>query len=256
MGAHIDFSRQQRDAGCASDLALDRLVTGEPVETAIASHVAGCARCAERLTGFRRDQALAAPIVTELRRRARSTARVARRRWLGAALPLVAAAALLVLLLPRLLRDPTGVRPKGHGAALALDVVVRHADGRIEALQDHGRVRAGDRIRFVVSAAEPGHLVILGLDAAGTVSVYLADGSDPHRIAPGARQAMPGSILLDATPGAERLVALECAARFPVADAVDAGRRALGAAARDPRRAGPLGLPGCQEAALTMDKSE
>ena len=133
---------------------------------------------------------------------------------------------------------------------------MRHADGHIEALEPNGRVRAGDAIRFLVSTPRAGHLVILGLDAAGTVSVYVADGDEPHPVERGRKQAMPGSIVLDATPGAERLVALECDARFSVANAVDAGRRSLERAARDPRRASPLDLPGCQEAALTMDKSQ
>jgi hypothetical protein len=146
-----------------------------------------------------------------------------------------------------------GEREKGS-SALALDVVVKHANGHVEALGADGRVRAGDAIRFLVSAPRAGHLVILGLDAAGQVSVYVADGDDAHKIDRGTRQAMPGSIILDATPGAERLVALECEARFPVAQAVDAGRRSLENAAHDPRRVGTLGLPGCLETSLTMDK--
>src|SRR5262249_44423473 len=155
--------------------------------------------------------------------------------------PLFAAAAVLLLLLPRLLHGPSGSEREKGLSTLALDVVVRHADGRIEALAPGGHVRAGDAVRFLVSTPRPGHLVILGLDTAGQVSVYVADGDGPHRIERGARQAMPGSIVLDDTPGAERLVALECDARFAVADAVDAGHRSLERAARDPRRAGALG---------------
>ena len=74
-------------------------------------------------------------------------------------------------------------------------------------------------MRFVVSTTRPGHLVILGLDAAGKVSVY-SPTATLHPRRRGTRQAMPGSIILDDTPGAERLVALECDAHFPVADAV------------------------------------
>jgi hypothetical protein len=254
----IDFSRQNRDAGCLSDLALDRLVAGERAGEA-AAHAAGCARCGARLDEFRRARDTDAPLLALIRERATtpspSVVPLRRRVWLAAMLPLVAAAAIVLLLLPRFLRPQLGEREKGS-TALALDVVVKHTDGRIEALGPQGRVRAGDAIRFLVSTQRPGHLVILGLDAAGKVSVYVADGDDPHRIDRGQRQAMPGSIVLDATPGAEKLVALECEARFTIADAVDAGRRSLEEAARDPKRAGALGLPGCQEAALTMDKSQ
>jgi len=251
----IDFSRQTRDERCLSDLALDRLVAGERVAAA-ETHVAGCARCAERLAEFRRARELDAPLLDQILQRAGGTVVPLKRRiWLSAMLPLVAAAAIFLFLLPRFLHPGMGEREKGS-SALALDVVVKHANGRVEALGPDGRVRAGDAIRFLVSAPRAGHLVILGLDAAGQVSVYVADGDDPHHIDRGTRQAMPGSIVLDATPGAERLVALECEARFPVAEAVDAGRRELQSAAKDPRRVGALGLPGCLETSLTMDKSQ
>ena len=254
----IDFSRQMREADCLSDLALDRLVAGERVADA-AAHAAGCARCGARLEEFRRAQATDAPLLDQIRARAPvaggTVVPLRRRLLLSTMLPLAAAAAIVLLLLPRFLRPNVGERPKGS-SALALDVVVKHADGHVEALGPQGRVRAGDAIRFLVSTPRAGHLVILGLDAAGNVSVYVADGDNPHRIDRGQKQAMPGSIVLDATPGAEKLVALECEARFAVADAVDAGRRALQRAAQDPRRAAALGLPGCDEVAFTMDKSQ
>ena len=255
----IDFTRQTREASCLSDLALDRLVAGERVDAAVTAHAAGCARCTARLDELRRARDEMQPLLDAIRARgADGVGRVVplkRRVWLSAMLPLVAAAAILLLFLPRLLKPSTGEREKGS-SPLLLDVVVRHTEGHVEALAADGRVRAGDAIRFLVTTPRAGHLVILGLDAAGKVSVYVADGDDAHPVAQGPKQPMPGSIVLDATPGAERLVALECEARFPVATAVDAGRRSLARAARDPRRAGALGLPGCQEAALTMDKSQ
>ena len=255
----IDFQRQTRQAGCLSDLAIDRVVAGERVDEAVTAHAAGCARCTARLDDFRRAHDEAQPLLDAIRARGAdgggSVVPLKRRVWLSAMLPLVAAAAILLLFLPRLLEPSPGEREKGSGA-LALDVVVRHADGHVEALAPDGRVHAGEAIRFLVTTPRAGHLVILGLDAAGKVSVYVADGDDAHPVARGQKQPMPGSIVLDATPGAERLVALECEARFPVATAVDAGRRSLERAAKDPRHAGALDLPGCQEAALTMDKSQ
>ncbi|MGZ3442151.1 MAG: hypothetical protein ACXVDD_21680 [Polyangia bacterium] len=250
-----DFSQQRRAEGCLSDLMLDRLLAGEPVGASVEAHVAGCTECTARLGELRHERALDMPLVDELRLRPARVLPLPRRRWLIAAPIFAAAAVLLLLLLPRF-RPLPSERAKGSPTALVLDVVVRHGDGTVEALAPGKRVRAGDAVRFVVSTARPGHLVILGLDAAGKVSVYVADGANPHPIVRGAHQPMPGSIILDDTPGAERLVALECDARFPVADAVDAGRRQLDRAARDPRRVGALGLPGCAEATLTMDKSE
>lgn len=259
MRPQIDFARRLRDEGCLSDLVLDQLVAGEAPGRAnratVEQHLAGCDPCSARLAELRRNQLAVEPLLAEARRR---YAVVRRRRWMLAAAPALfaAAATLLLLLMPRL-REHLPERIKGGGgAALLLDVAVRHADGKIETLQPNGRVRPGDMVRFIVSTARPGHLVILGLDAAGKVSVYVADGPAPRAIDRGARQVMPGSIVLDETLGAERLVALECDLRFNVADAVDAGRRQLDRAARDPRRAGPLGLPGCFEAAMVMDKRE
>ena len=259
MGAHIEFSRTRRAEACLSDLALDRLIAGEhagEIDSAAEAHVRGCARCGERLAEFRAAQERDASLLDELARKAptASVTPLRRRVWLTTALPLFAAAAILLLLLPRLLRGPAE-REKGS-SALQLDVVVRHADGHQEPLAPGGHVHAGDAVRFLVSTPRAGHLVILGLDTAGAVSVYVSDGADPHKIDRGARQAMPGSVVLDATPGAERLVALECDARFAVSDIVDAGRRSLAQARQDPRRVGALGLPGCMEAALTMDKSQ
>ena len=250
----IDFSRQARDQDCLSDLALDRIVAGEHVEPPIATHAAGCARCGARLDEFRRARIDDAALIDELRARAPSVVPLKRRVWLSTMLPIFAAAALVLLFLPRLFHR-SGEREKGM-STLALDVVVRHTDGHVEALAPNGRVRPGDAIRFLVTTPRAGHLVILGLDTAGNVSVYVADGDEPHPIDRGAKQAMPGSIVLDATPGAERLVALECDTRFTVANVVDAGRRSLENAARDPRRVSALDIPGCLQAALTMDKSQ
>ncbi|MCU1278147.1 MAG: hypothetical protein JWM53_1693, partial [bacterium] len=200
----IDFTRQRRAESCLSDLALDRLVAGERVEAAVDAHVATCAECAARLADFRREQLQAAPLLDELRLRPARVVPLPRRRWI-VAVPIFAAAALVLFLFVPRLRTLPSERAKGGAAALVLDVVVRHADGTVEALAPGKRVRAGDAVRFVVSTARPGHLVILGLDAAGKVSVYVADGGQAHPIVRGARQAMPGSIILDDTPGAERL---------------------------------------------------
>ncbi|HEY1584203.1 MAG TPA: hypothetical protein VGH63_00875 [Polyangia bacterium] len=63
----IDFSRQTRDERCLSDLALDRLVAGEPVDAAVTTHAADCARCSGRLDEFRRARAFDAPLLDELR---------------------------------------------------------------------------------------------------------------------------------------------------------------------------------------------
>ncbi|HEX4462165.1 MAG TPA: hypothetical protein VIA18_29515, partial [Polyangia bacterium] len=118
-----------------------------------------------------------------------------------------------------------------------------------------GRVHPGDAVRFVLSTGHDGEVVVLGLDAAGKVSVYVADGERGLHVPSGARQPMPGSIVLDATPGAERVVALLCPREQSVAEAVDVARARLTEAARDPHRTGELHLPGCAESDWMMEKT-
>ena len=136
----IDFSRQTRDAGCLSDLALDRMVAGEGVDAAVVTHAAGCARCAARLDEFRRARQDDAALLDELRTRAPSVVPLRRRVWLSTMLPLLAAAALLLLFLPRLFHSSSGEREKGM-STLALDVVVRHSDGSSTWTSPSGQTR-------------------------------------------------------------------------------------------------------------------
>src|SRR5262245_6294845 len=79
-----------RPADCLSDLALDRLLAGEPAPTW--HHVAGCTRCRARLEELRRGARVSDELV------ARGVARVRRRLWsrrIGVATTLAAAAVLL-----------------------------------------------------------------------------------------------------------------------------------------------------------------
>ena len=131
---------------------------------------------------FRRAQATDAPLLDEIPRagsgRGRAVVPLRRRVWLATVLPLLAAAAILLLLLPRLLRPGSDAR-KGR-SALALDVVVATPTARSSR---SGRTAAYARATRSASGldAAPRSPRVLGLDSAGTVSVYVSDGADPHR---------------------------------------------------------------------------
>jgi hypothetical protein len=250
----MNLQRRRRPEGCLSDLALDKLVAGAPATRAtVETHLATCALCTARLDELRRLNVRAALVLADgpgkLRRR------LWRRTLVRATQALAAAAMLAFVVLLPMWRQPSPERQKGQSLPLELALVARQMDGRIVELQPGGRVHPGDAVRFLVSAGHGGHVVVLGLDAAGKVSVYVADGERGLRVERGTRQAMPGSIILDATPGAERVVALLCPERFAVSEAVDAARERLEQAEHDPHRTGELRLPGCAEAAWIMEKT-
>ncbi len=252
----MSFGRRRRPPSCLSDLTLDRIVAGAPTTRAtVETHLATCALCTQRLAELRRLNVRAALVLADGPRKLRR--RLWRRTIVRTTQTFAAAAAMLalVVLLP-MWRKPGGhERTKGQALPLELSVVARQADGRVVELAPGGVVHPGDAVRFVLSTGQEGDVVVLGLDAAGKVSVYVADGGRGLHVPSGVRQPMPGSIVLDATPGAERVVALLCPREQSVADAVDAARARLTEAARDPHRTGELHLPGCAESDWMMEKT-
>ena len=170
-----------------------------------------------------------------------------------AALPLVALAAVgLLVTLPQ--REPTEVFTARGGA---LNLEVYRNDGHVARVVSGDHVREGDRLGFRVATDLAGHLIVLGLDSAG--EVYPVWPQPPERgTVPVAASPAPvpldGAIVLDNTPGEERLLALLCPTPRTWEDLA---RRAE---AQDPAAAAPLGLldHGCAqtEVRLIKDTSE
>src|SRR5437773_2222287 len=69
-----------------------------------------------------------------------------------------------------------GGRAKGGG--LVLEVMARHADGRVSPVFDGTTLRPGDAVRFQLTAPVAGHAALLGLDGAGHVSLYAPAASE------------------------------------------------------------------------------
>lgn len=243
--AQGQFFRRRRREGCLSDLALDQVVAGEPRDAAVDAHLGGCDQCAARLAQFRREQASAAELVGAGVRRMAQAQR--RRRLVLASQALLAAAVVLLMVWPR---RPPAEREKGAALPVELDIVVKHADGNVAPLRPGDRLQPGEAIRFVVSTARRGRLTIVGIDAAPKVTPYVQ-----APVERGHKQLMPGSIVLDDTLGAERVVALLCDDGVEGAALVGAARRKLVEADGDPRRVGELGVAGCAESALVMEKA-
>ena len=111
----------------------------------------------------------------------------------------------------------------------------------------------GDAIRFAVSTDRPSLLTIIGIDAGQQVTPYQPAAGGAARVPAGRGQEIAGSIVLDATTGPEKIIALFCDRQVPVDTIVEAGRAALNDAGGDPRKVGRLGVE-CRQAALVIEK--
>lgn len=144
-----------------------------------------------------------------------------RSHWLGAGSALAAAAAVALLI-----SKPWGASAPASGPAMgagtrtkgglaSLSWVVRRG-GRVFAGRPEQRLRAGDAVRFLMSAREPVYVAVVGLDAGGRASTYFSDGDQLARIEAGRDQPLPAAIELDAAPVALQVYAVFCSSPTPV----------------------------------------
>jgi hypothetical protein len=255
----IPMTTPSRGPGCASDVDLDEILSGEPTgsarEVRVRAHLATCPRCRERLAAF---TAVDPPPASVMRARIYG-ARLGppaprRRRWLGAGAAFAAAAAALVLAW-RLGPRPGGPGDERSKGALGLTVLVKRAGGAIDSVVQEGRLRAGDEMRFSLAPSRAGYAVVMGLDAAPSVTVYApaASASAPIHVEATGSTTLPGSIVADETPGIERIVALVCAAATPPDELRRRAEAALERAHGQPERVTTLGT-GCLEDSVVMRK--
>lgn len=241
-----------------SDLGLELLDLGELDATATAearAHLDTCEACRARVAAMAAVAPPAPPLAAPPLRvvdggRPASTsppppAAPPRTgwRWLApvAGIAALAAGALSILVQPA--PEPEfAVR----GAGLDLEVF-RDTEAGAEPLADRALVRPGDRLGFRVKTAEPGYVVVFGVDAAGAPWPAWPQGPAPEaeRLEPGASHALPAAVRLDDGPGGERVVAVRCAERFAFADV----------AAHFPASGAPSGLAeGCVWSELRLTR--
>jgi hypothetical protein len=243
--------------GHLSPLTLERLALAElGADAPAALHVASCPRCQAALAAIQaEDAALTPPAWLAPRRTAHRAPRHATR-WLIPASALVAAAAALVIWQPApppIDDRADTVRIKGAGAPLELSIYVRspRADAAPRRVVSGEQIAPGDEIGFEVRAARPGHLLVVGVDALGSVYIgYPQDGggeSAPHA-ASGLPEALPEALAFDDVPGRELLVAIRCDAPF----SLDALRPALIEGAE--RGALPMIKAGCDQQEVWLEK--
>lgn len=273
MGAW--FTRGDDDASPhLSDLALDQLLTGEvdgtPVAEARRAHLARCAACAGRRREIEEDARRllaarptlgeapaargAAPAAASVRGGWRGLPPRRGRRLFAAVGGMAALAAALVIAVGLAGRD---TRPKGPPLELAL--FVRHLDGRVEDLLPGGAAVPGEAVRVAVTARRAGYVGLASVDARGTVTSYTPGEQRFLRIAAGERRVVEGSLVLDATLGPERLLAVLCPERLEVSRLLAAVRERAAAPAADPVAAGRDAVPpelglGCQQTSFSFLK--
>ncbi|HVZ74501.1 MAG TPA: hypothetical protein VHJ20_19100 [Polyangia bacterium] len=243
-------ARARRAPGCPSELALHQLATEElGGGDVVAAHARGCARCSAVVSRLR-TIAVPAPdpefwraVVPPSRRRPRAWAA-----WLAGGVVALGALVLVAVPRPKPTSVATGdVRTKG---SLALGLVVRRASGALDRVSSGGVVAPGDAIRFDVALAEAGYVVVLGLDARPSVSVYARTAQRT----PAGQALLAETIVADDAPGTERVVALSCPAPPVLDDVRAAATHALAAAGGDPAKVGELAVP-CAQASVVVSKA-
>jgi hypothetical protein len=247
-------------------LELDLFDLGQASPEAAArieQHGARCAACAARRAEHAASMAHFREVVFPRRAGA---LRARRSGWpslawsFGLALPLAAVAVFLILPRPSSTDHGSAGASIGIKGGPGLQVFVRRhgverAAAEVTKVQDGDRLAPGDALRFVLSPSDLPFVLIASVDGAGQVSVYYPyQGEASIEVAPAATVVVPGSIVLDQTPGPERVFVIRSAK--PVATSVVRTLLArLGAGGADEiRSARQLPMEGTVQSTLLFEK--
>lgn len=208
------------------------------------------------LSSYAADQVI--PQILKKAALARPAAATPRRRRLAwVAVPALALALFLIIVLPPLLRqrlDPGDFRRKGDyvgvkgdgadpAALPRLEIFRRGLDGRSELLADGGRSRAGDLLQLAYSPGGSTHGMILSIDGAGAVTLHFPDREQgSSALQRGQRVFLPRAYELDQAPRFERFFFITADRPLPAAAIMKKARQL--AASTERARTAPLDLPG------------
>jgi hypothetical protein len=198
----------------------------------IERHLQECRRCADLAATFESHRIefgqRAAKVPPSIAVSARTMA--PRRRRIAAfalAAVLPAAAAFALFVSARRSPDPEPATTAKGGASLTM--VARRGE-RVFPVDERARLRPGDQVRFVVNHVQYRYLIVASIDGAGLANVYFPyNGTESAEIGRRDRFEVPGSIVIDASPGPERFFALLSSNTLQTI----AVRRALDAIGRD-----------------------
>jgi hypothetical protein len=118
----------------------------------------------------------------------------------------LAAAIAIAVLLPQW-RNKAAEPELSNKGGPSLRIVGRH-EGKIFQVLDGDHLAPGDEMRFVVEGGSWPYLLIGSIDATGTASTYFPYAAEESGRLEGAQSVLPGSIVLDASRGPERVFAL------------------------------------------------
>jgi len=262
--------------GCPSEWTLQRFVAEElkgDERRSVATHTVSCEHCRVQLRALddERDAFLRIHPFDEVEADIAERAlfvpedpeiRVSESWWERWRDPLVVLAAggfaALVVAAVLLPPDDGAVEPTtGHGIKGITDLnasLLR--DGVVTEVAGGTRVRAGDELQFSVDTGDYDHLVLVGIDGTGDVTVYLpVDGGTSLPVERGAGRLLEQGFRLDASPGPEVFVAFLTGAPIEAVDAAGQVRRwaTEGGASAVAGRAPEQALGGAVEV-LSLDK--
>jgi anti-sigma factor RsiW len=230
-------------------LTLDALALGAlapPDAAATLAHLESCTACRAEA-----DTAAALRAHFERSVLARTLPRVARRRpwWL-----LVAPLAIFLVTRDRQGDTDTDNPVLGIKGESAWQVFANR-NGATFAVRDGAPLAAGDRIRFVVTPAGARYLLIASIDGTGATTIYYPYGGNESAAVSGDRIELPGSIVLDAAAGPERLYAVF--SNVPVsADAIKSELGAIGPNPTEIRRPHHLDVLSRAQLSLVFEKAQ
>lgn len=127
-----------------------------------------------------------------------------RRTWWPVLIVPVLAAAAFMLWLGRDENPDADIRIKGD---ITFQVFAKR-DAHVIQVRDGTHLRPGDQIRFVAGSTTARYLMIGSIDGAGHPTLYYPYGGPRSTAIDKVPVELPGSIVLDAAPGPERLFAL------------------------------------------------
>jgi hypothetical protein len=193
-------------------LELARVGETSPADRAfIDEHLRICAQCAEMAATFEANRhEFGAPGGAGARVRAHLQEQLQRRprrwlAWLGAGVLVPLAAGIVIL---ATFHRPSPREPDiGLKGGAGLLVAARRGE-RVFPVRPGEPLRPGDQIRFVLEHVRYPFVLIASVDGAGRANVYVPyEGPASLEVRAGDRVEIPGSIIIDDTPGPERLFA-------------------------------------------------